>query len=169
MKPLETATHDSRGVWSRFLSLLQPGTLPDDQFYLFGLLNDKGMPPVFRALLVMVWKFIIIALTDLGMHKTPFAPHTIWRSAVRRFVEKACACEWGAKLAIDRASGRGEPHTIGAKNKALTPLGGLDNEEGILSWRPDILSRPGWIGWSSAPLRARRTRRWTPRSRWRRT
>jgi hypothetical protein len=124
-------------VWARFISLLQPDTPPDDQFYLFGLINEKVMPPVFRALFVMVWKFIIIALTDLGMHKTPFAPHTIWRSAVRRFVEKARACEWGAKLAIDRASGRGEPHNIGAKNKALSPLGGLD-EEGILAWRPDF-------------------------------
>ena len=94
---------------------------------------------LFRALFVMVWKFIIIALTDLGMHKTPFTPRTIWRSAVRRFVEKARACEWGAKIAIDRASGRGEPHNIGAKNKALTPLGGLD-EEGILSWCPDFQS-----------------------------
>jgi hypothetical protein len=95
------------------------------------------MPPAFRALFVIVWKFIIIALTYLGMHGTPFTPHTIWRSAVRRFLEKARACEFGAKLAIDRASGRGEPHNIGSKNKALTPLGGLD-EEGILSLRPDF-------------------------------
>jgi hypothetical protein len=128
--------HTSK-VWVRFLSLLQPHSPPGDQFYLFGLINERVMPPAFRALFVIVWKFIIIALTDLGMHGTPFTPHTIWRSAVRRFLEKARACEFGAKLAIDRASGRGEPHNIGSRNKALTPLGGLD-DKGILSLRPDF-------------------------------
>ena len=37
-------------MWARFISLLQHDTLPDDQFYLFGLINEKVMPPVFRAL-----------------------------------------------------------------------------------------------------------------------
>ena len=73
------------------------------------------------------------------MHKTPIQPHTIWRSAVRRFVEKACACEWGTNMAIERATGGGKPHNIGAKDKALAPQGGLD-EAGILSWLPDFQS-----------------------------
>ena len=50
---------------ARFISLLQPYNLPDDQFYQFGLINEKVIPLMFRALFVMVWKFIIIALTGL--------------------------------------------------------------------------------------------------------
>ena len=109
-------------VWVRFLSLLQPDGIPGEQFYLFGLIDERVMPSAFRALFVLVWKFIIIALTELGMHKTPFKPHMIWRSAVRRFIEKARACEFGAKLAIDRAVGRGDTPNIDSTSKALAPL-----------------------------------------------
>ena len=47
-------------------------------------------------------------------------------------------------------------------NKALAPLGGLD-DEGILSWCPNFESELDWL------LFDRHTPQWTTLSRWRRT
>jgi hypothetical protein len=129
-------THTNR-VWVRFIELLRPASIPGEQFFLFGLVDSHPMPPVFRALFVIVWKFILIALTELGMHKTPFQPHLVWRNSLRRFITKARACAFGAKLAVAQAIGRGETPDISSKRRALAPLADLA-ESGALTWRPDL-------------------------------
>jgi hypothetical protein len=81
--------------------------------------------------------FTLIALTELGMHKTPFQPHLVWRHSLRRFITKARACAFGATLAVAQAVGRGETPDITSKRRALAPLADL-SEDGTLVWRPDL-------------------------------
>jgi len=87
---------------------------------------------------LLLWKYIIYALTMLQIEGTPLHINSIWQAAWQRFVWKAEALGEKVKTTHLRAESRGdEPPNSSGKGTAMAPLATFTTE-GNLIWTEDL-------------------------------
>ena len=84
---------------------------------------------------VILWKFVIIELTQVGLGEaTTVDTERIWEQAVRRLVTRVNAAVFSFRQAMVSAEGKGHsPPSPSSLNVALEPLAEVD-ATGALSW-----------------------------------
>ena len=121
-------------VWKKVGDLAQTSVTTD--LILFGLISDKeSLPEGISALLMLVWKFTLIQLTNASMNNTLIDTEAIWDSAVARLRRKIKAKEFTYQKERIRMQGRGkEPKPPTAENKAVKGLGTFCVKKGLFNW-----------------------------------
>ena len=123
-----------RPCWDRLLALC--GEAHGAKVVLLGATESGRLLP--RGLLmlwVILWKFVIIELTQVGLGEaTTVDTERIWEQAVRRLVTRVNAAVFSFRQAMVSAEGKGHsPPSPSSLNVALEPLAEVD-ATGALSW-----------------------------------
>ena len=101
---------------------------------LLGIQGKEVMPLGLAALWLIVWKFVIISFTQLGVEGTQLCVEDIWSQAVRRLVGRVHSALHTYRLSLTAAAGKGAPAPAPeALNKLLRPLGTV-SQTGVLEW-----------------------------------
>jgi hypothetical protein len=108
-----------------------------DRLVLLGV-SSPPLPRAISDLHLVLWKFILINLTQRDLHNKPFDPRTTWRGAVRRYVSKANSLTHRTKLLYMKQESRRLAHDHESLEVLLSPLGLLDGA-GAIVWRHDFL------------------------------
>ena len=132
--------------WNRLLSLVsEPHS---SKAILLGVAgNGQALPLGWRALWLIVWKFIIISFTQIGVGEaTDLNEEAMWELALRRLAVRvhAAAHSYRRRLCAAEAKGH-KPPTPASTNKLLEPLASL-NEQGDLAWHPTIADKLKSLG-----------------------
>ena len=96
---------------------------------------------------MIVWKFIIISFTQIGVGEAATVNvESTWELALRRLAIRvhAVAHNYRTRLGVAEARGH-KPPTPASTNKLLEPIASLD-EEGALAWHPMIADTLKSIG-----------------------
>ena len=132
--------------WNRLLSLVsEPHS---SKAILLGVAgNGQALPLGWRALLLIVWKFIIISFTQIGVGEaTDLNEEAMWELALRRLAVRVHAAAHSYRLRLGAAEAKGhKPPTPASTNKLLEPLASL-NEQGDLAWHPTIADKLKSLG-----------------------
>ena len=107
------------------------------RFVLLGLASPP-LPSAISDLHLVLWKFILINLTQRDLLNKPFDPSIVWRGAVRRYVSKANSLTHKAKLLHFRQESRAQAHDLESLETLIEPLAELD-ATGALVWRHDFI------------------------------
>ena len=132
--------------WKRLLSLVsEPHS---SKAILLGVAgNGQALPLGWRALWLIVWKFIIISFTQIGVGEaTDLNEEAVWELALRRLAVRVHAAAYSYRLRLGAAEAKGrKPPTPVSTNKLLEPLASL-NEQGDLTWHPTIADKLKSLG-----------------------
>ena len=132
--------------WNRLLSLVnEPHS---SRAVLLGISKDgHALPLGWRALWLIVWKFVIISFTQIGVGEaTDLNEESIWELALRRFAVRVHAAAYGFRLRITKAEASGHmPPNPASINRLLEPLASLD-AQGALAWHPTLASKLKSLG-----------------------
>ena len=133
-------------LWNRLLSLVdEPHS---NVAILLGVgRNGHALPLGWRALWLIVWKFIIISFTQIGVGEAATVNvESTWELALRRLAVRVHAVAHNYRTRLGAAEVRGhKPPTPASTNKLLEPIASLD-EEGALAWHPMIADTLKSIG-----------------------
>ena len=101
------------------------------QTRLLGVTDTGILSPAASALHILVWKYIILGL----MEDTRPPAASIWKSALRRYCERALAIQHIARMRVQAAEGRGDdlgPRDLEQYTKWLHPAGWIDRMGNIV-------------------------------------
>ena len=94
--------------------------------------QSRVLPRGLASLWILAWKFIIIEMTQVGLHGGEVDARTAWQQAVRRLVVRVHAKAHSFRTALQSAEGKGgtlpSPSTL---NTLLEPLAEM-SERGSL-------------------------------------
>ena len=111
-----------------------------NELVFLGIASDGDfMPAGLLALHRIVWKMLIIAMTQSEMEKTPVSPAQIWRMAVRRFLVRVRALHTAhtrqVRIAERKHFTPPKPSTV---NRWMEPIGIASIDEDCkLTWRDE--------------------------------
>ena len=147
-------------LWNKLLSLI------DEPHSSIAILlgvgrNGHALPLGWRALWLIVWKFVIINFTQIGVGETATVNvESTWELALRRLAVRVHAVVHNYRSRLSAAEARGhKPPAPASTNKLLEPLASL-NEQGALTWHPtiaDTLKSMGIEGLNQRPNNAKQT------------
>ena len=132
--------------WNRLLSLI--GEPHSSVAILLGVGKDgRALPRGWRALWLIVCKFIIIGFTQIGEGETAdLNEESLWELALRRFAVRVNAVSYGFRLRLVTAEARGQkPPSPASVNNLLEPLALLD-AQGALTWLPSLATKLKSLG-----------------------
>ena len=99
----------------------------------------RTLPPALYSLFLILWKFVILSLTELSTEGFPYNESKVWRLTISRFIERSSALAHSFQLRCLAALGRGEPEPDPRRfNLALHPLAQISSRS--LSLHPSLKS-----------------------------
>ena len=108
--------------------------------------STSTLAPGLFALLVILWKFIILNFTLIDTEDAKFSDSFIWTRTVRRFRERCEAAAFGHRIALARAVGSDrEPPNTTKLNLALLPLAYV-TQEGAVEFSPALATLETELG-----------------------
>jgi len=129
-------------------------TKEKERFALF-LLTPSGPPaPAWLNLHLLLWKYLITAITAVDTEDRRFIKYNVWKSTWDQFKWKADALSVKANMSVDRNASRGEdPPNLERKSAILSPIASL-NETGAIVWNDEIVQLIVGFGTDPSSVRA---------------
>ena len=121
--------------WDRVASLA--GLPFSRKLALLGATSQSGvLPRGLASLWILAWKFVIIEMTQVGLHGGEVDARAAWRQAVRRLVVRVHAKVHCFRVSLISAEGKGgKLPAPSALNALLEPLAEVSTR-GSLTWTP---------------------------------
>lgn len=116
-------------VWSPFLTQFKLN-YSQELIYLGQTSPIGTLQGGLSVLHIILWKFILIAFTQVDLEGTTFIPKQVWKNALWRLQDRLTAFTARASYILRRAHNKGNPTpALTSHNKWLAPLALLQSDE----------------------------------------
>ena len=121
-----------------------PGVQPDGAFVSLGLGPERVLPGSLSSLHMMLWKFVVIAFTQVDTKGAKWDANAVWRQALLRLESRVVRMGESVRRRMLRRRSQGEDgdgaheRAVEKWNKVVAPLASFD-KEGTLKWDPNAL------------------------------